>query len=55
MQDRPFFSEVEVKNIGWLLYFSDLQIEHQYLTLGFIIHAKLLSLPMMYVVSAVSS
>ena len=31
----PFWSEVEVRASGWLLCFSDLQVELQYLSLGF--------------------
>lgn len=30
-----FCTEVEVKVSGWLFSFSDLQVEHQYLSLGF--------------------
>ena len=31
----PFQTEVEVRASGWMLCFSDLQVEPQFLTLGF--------------------
>ena len=31
----PFRSEVEVRDSDWLFYFSDLQVEPQFLSLGF--------------------
>ena len=31
----PFWSEVEVRDGDWLLCFSDLEVEPQYLSLGF--------------------
>ena len=37
--DYPFRSEPELRASDWLLCFSDLQLEPQYLPLVFIIHA----------------
>ena len=30
----PFWTEVEVRASDWLFWFSDLQVEHQFLSLG---------------------
>ena len=33
--ESPFWTEVEIRESGWLFYFSDLQVEPQYLSLSF--------------------